>query len=151
MPKANEYLKNGVISSEVHVVLVRMFFFLGPGITKRNVDIVDNFPEIIYSIAMILRLWDDLGIGFKKSVKSGMTRSICNRLRANCDDTDTRYETMSGSIKTQLNSVDSVEFDRLLDKLDENTENRISLVRRTKKFQTKFQTFIDSFEKPKHL
>ncbi|RVW86434.1 (3S,6E)-nerolidol synthase 1 [Vitis vinifera] len=40
VPKADEYLKNGVISSGVHVVLVHMFFLLGHGITKRNVDIV---------------------------------------------------------------------------------------------------------------
>ncbi|KAL6333686.1 hypothetical protein AAG906_028872 [Vitis piasezkii] len=61
VPKADEYLKNGVISSGVHVVLVHMFFLLGHGITKRNVDIVDDFPEIISSVAKILRLWDDLG------------------------------------------------------------------------------------------
>ncbi|XP_034691748.1 (3S,6E)-nerolidol synthase 1-like [Vitis riparia] len=61
VPKADEYLKNGVISSGVHVVLVHVFFLLGHGITKRNVDIVDDFPEIISSVAKILRLWDDLG------------------------------------------------------------------------------------------
>eukprot|EP00261_Vitis_vinifera_P015409 XP_003635413.1 PREDICTED: (3S,6E)-nerolidol synthase 1 [Vitis vinifera] len=61
VPKADEYLKNGVISSGVHVVLVHMFFLLGHGITKRNVDVVDDFPEIISSVAKILRLWDDLG------------------------------------------------------------------------------------------
>ena len=61
VPKADEYLKNGVISSGVHVVLVHMFFLLGHGITKRNVDTVDDFPEIISSVAKILRLWDDLG------------------------------------------------------------------------------------------
>ncbi|RVW58702.1 (3S,6E)-nerolidol synthase 1, chloroplastic [Vitis vinifera] len=61
VPKADEYLKNGVISSGVHVVLVHVFFLLGHCITKRNVDIVDDFPEIISSVAKILRLWDDLG------------------------------------------------------------------------------------------
>ncbi|KAL6333390.1 hypothetical protein AAG906_028575 [Vitis piasezkii] len=61
VPKADEYLKNGVISSGVHAVLVHMFFLLGHGITKRNVDIVDDFPENISSVAKILRLWDDLG------------------------------------------------------------------------------------------
>ena len=38
---------------------------------------------------------------FKKSVESGTIRSISNRLRANRVDTDTRYETMSGSVKTR--------------------------------------------------
>ena len=61
VPKTDEYLKNGIISSGVHVVLVHMFFLLGHGITKRNVDIVDDFPGIISSAATILRLWDDLG------------------------------------------------------------------------------------------
>lgn len=61
VPKADEYLKNGVISSGVHVVLVHLFFLQGYGITKKNVEIMDDFPEIIYSVAKILRLWDDLG------------------------------------------------------------------------------------------
>ena len=41
-----------------------------------------------------------------------MTRPIRNRFGANCIDTDTRYETMSGSVKARKNSVDSVEFAR---------------------------------------
>nr|ADR74211.1 (3S)-linalool/(E)-nerolidol synthase [Vitis vinifera] len=61
VPKAHEYLKNGVISSGVHVVLVHLFFLLGHGITRGNVDLVDDFPSIISSTAAILRLWDDLG------------------------------------------------------------------------------------------
>ncbi|WJZ96177.1 hypothetical protein VitviT2T_014888 [Vitis vinifera] len=59
--KAEEYLKNGAVSSGVHVVLVHLFFLLGHGITKENVDLVDDFPGIISSTATILRLWDDLG------------------------------------------------------------------------------------------
>ncbi|WJZ96168.1 hypothetical protein VitviT2T_014880 [Vitis vinifera] len=61
VPKAEEYLKNGAVSSGVHVVLVHLFFLLGHGITKDNVDLVDDFPGIISSTATILRLWDDLG------------------------------------------------------------------------------------------
>ncbi|KAJ9690162.1 hypothetical protein PVL29_012688 [Vitis rotundifolia] len=57
----DDYSKNGIISSGVHVVLVHMFFLLGHGVTKRNVGIVDDFPGIISSAATILRLWDDLG------------------------------------------------------------------------------------------
>ncbi|RVW14372.1 (3S,6E)-nerolidol synthase 1 [Vitis vinifera] len=75
VPKADEYLKNGVISSGVHVVLVHVFFLLGHGITKRNVDIVDDFPEIISSVAKILRLWDDLGsakVNLKKHKKNDL-------------------------------------------------------------------------------
>ena len=58
------------------MVLVHMFFLLGHGITKRNVDIVDNFPEVIYSTAMIFLLWDDLGTGFKNLIDSGLIVSI---------------------------------------------------------------------------
>ncbi|KAH8512018.1 hypothetical protein H0E87_009273 [Populus deltoides] len=61
LPKPEEYLRNGIVSSGVHVVLVHMFFLLGQGINKETVDFVDGFPPIISSTATILRLWDDLG------------------------------------------------------------------------------------------
>ncbi|XP_037496550.1 probable terpene synthase 13 [Jatropha curcas] len=61
LPNAEEYLKNGIISSGVHVVLVHIFFLLGHGVTKENVELIDNHPPIISSTAAILRLWDDLG------------------------------------------------------------------------------------------
>lgn len=61
LPKAEEYLKTAVVSSGVHVVLVHMFFLLGEGITRKTVDLVNDNPGIITSVATILRLWDDLG------------------------------------------------------------------------------------------
>ena len=61
VPKSEEYLKNGVISSGVHVVLVHMFFLLGQDITNETVNIVNDNPGIITNTATILRLWDDLG------------------------------------------------------------------------------------------
>ncbi|KAG8482112.1 hypothetical protein CXB51_027049 [Gossypium anomalum] len=61
VPKANEYLENGIISSGVHIVLVHIFFLLGIGLTDQNVELIDNNPSIISSAATILRLWDDLG------------------------------------------------------------------------------------------
>lgn len=61
MPNVEEYLKNGIISSGVHVVLVHTFFFMGHGINKESVDIVNHNPGIITSVATILRLSDDLG------------------------------------------------------------------------------------------
>ena len=39
--------------------------------------------------------------GLKKSTESGTTRPIRNRLGVNRVDTVTRYETESGSVKTQ--------------------------------------------------
>ena len=60
-PKSEEYLKNGVISSGVNVVLVHIFFLLGQDITRETTDLIDSIPDIIFSSATILRLWDDLG------------------------------------------------------------------------------------------
>ncbi|CAK7350843.1 unnamed protein product [Dovyalis caffra] len=61
LPSAEEYLKNGIVSSGVHVVLVHIFFLLGQGISKEKVELIDHNPGIISSTATILRLWDDLG------------------------------------------------------------------------------------------
>ncbi|KAF9672214.1 hypothetical protein SADUNF_Sadunf11G0017400 [Salix dunnii] len=61
LPSSEEYLKNGIVSSGVNVALVHIFFLLGQGISKENVELIDNFPAIISSAATILRLWDDLG------------------------------------------------------------------------------------------
>ncbi|GLT32040.1 hypothetical protein SLA2020_242960 [Shorea laevis] len=60
-PNADEYLRNGIISSGVHIMLVHAFFLLGQGLKKENVEEIDNNPAIISSVATILRLWDDLG------------------------------------------------------------------------------------------
>lgn len=61
IPSAEEYLKNGIVSSGVHIVLVHIYFLLGEGLTKERVEIIDGIPAIISSSATILRLWDDLG------------------------------------------------------------------------------------------
>ncbi|CAL5344728.1 unnamed protein product [Camellia sinensis] len=61
LPKAEEYLKNGIVSSGVPAVLVHMFFLLGHGMNKESVDFMIDNPDIITSTATILRLWDDLG------------------------------------------------------------------------------------------
>ncbi|CAI0468039.1 unnamed protein product [Linum tenue] len=60
-PSAEEYLKNGIVSSGVQVVLVHLFFLLGQGLAQSNVDLVSgDDPPVISSVAKILRLWDDL-------------------------------------------------------------------------------------------
>ncbi|XP_058072978.1 (3S,6E)-nerolidol synthase 1-like [Magnolia sinica] len=61
MPKADEYLRNGVISTGVHIVLVHAFFLLGHGITRESIERLDSIPGLISCPATILRLWDDLG------------------------------------------------------------------------------------------
>ena len=60
LPKAEEYLNNGIVSTGVHVVLVHAFFLFDQDITEEIVAIMDGFPNIIYSVAKILRLCDDL-------------------------------------------------------------------------------------------
>nr|QWQ79344.1 TPS67 [Juglans sigillata] len=58
---SDEYLKNAIVSTGVHVVLVHTLFLLGHCMTKEDEDFVENMPGIISSTATILRLWDDLG------------------------------------------------------------------------------------------
>ncbi|CAN0852542.1 (3S,6E)-nerolidol synthase 1 [Linum grandiflorum] len=60
-PKAEEYLRNGIVSSSVQLVLVHLFFLLGDDITQRNVELIngDN-PPLVSSVGKILRLSDDL-------------------------------------------------------------------------------------------
>ncbi|KAM1796986.1 hypothetical protein ACFX11_037155 [Malus domestica] len=61
LPKAEDYLKNGIVSSGVNVVMVHIFFLLGQGITKQSVELLNETPAIVSSTAAILRLWDDFG------------------------------------------------------------------------------------------
>ncbi|KAL6952372.1 (3S,6E)-nerolidol synthase 1 [Sarracenia purpurea var. burkii] len=61
-PKAEEYLKNGIITTGVHVVLVHMLFLLGDYCqTEESIELASANSEIITSTATILRLWNDLG------------------------------------------------------------------------------------------
>ncbi|CAI0468038.1 unnamed protein product [Linum tenue] len=61
LPSTEEYLKNGIVSSGVQLVLVHLFFILGRGLTQRNVELIGGEnPPVISSVAKILRLWDDL-------------------------------------------------------------------------------------------
>ncbi|XP_059292843.1 (3S,6E)-nerolidol synthase 1-like [Lycium ferocissimum] len=63
MPVAEEYLKNGIVSSGVPMVLINLYFLLGHGATKdsSSSDVFADIEGIISSIAQILRLLDDLG------------------------------------------------------------------------------------------
>ncbi|XP_055807876.1 (3S,6E)-nerolidol synthase 1-like [Solanum dulcamara] len=58
VPTTDEYLKNGLVSSGVHVVLVHMFYILGLGVSSIHLEDISAMSS---STAMILRLWDDLG------------------------------------------------------------------------------------------
>lgn len=46
LSKAEEYLKNALVSTGLHVMLVHMFFLLGQGIAKETVNLLDNSPSI---------------------------------------------------------------------------------------------------------
>ncbi|XP_050214272.1 (3S,6E)-nerolidol synthase 1-like isoform X1 [Mercurialis annua] len=61
LPSADEYLKNGIVSSGLPMVLVHFFFLLGQGTTEKNVEFLNGNPSMITSTAKILRLWNDLG------------------------------------------------------------------------------------------
>lgn len=61
MPKAEDYLNNGIVSSGAHVVIVHMFFLLGGSTNKESANIINNNQGISTCVAKILRLWDDLG------------------------------------------------------------------------------------------
>ncbi|RDX87425.1 hypothetical protein CR513_31095, partial [Mucuna pruriens] len=74
LARSEEYLNNGIVSTGVHVVLVHAFFLLDQSINKEIVAIMDNFPQIIYSVAKILRLSDDLE-GAKSEDQKGLDGS----------------------------------------------------------------------------
>ncbi|KAL2495263.1 S-(+)-linalool synthase [Forsythia ovata] len=61
LPISNEYLENGKASSGAHVVLVHLFFLLGINGKTGDTFQLDDISELISSVAIILRLWDDFG------------------------------------------------------------------------------------------
>ncbi|KAH0719652.1 hypothetical protein KY285_004488 [Solanum tuberosum] len=61
LPTADVYLKNGLVSSGVHTVLLHMLYLLGFGLTNQNSIYFEDSSAMASSVATILRLWDDLG------------------------------------------------------------------------------------------
>ncbi|KAL8045923.1 hypothetical protein ABFX02_08G145400 [Erythranthe guttata] len=62
LPRAEEYLANGKVSSGVHVALVHLFYILGLGGTQnQGAILLEENSTLISSVAAILRLSDDLG------------------------------------------------------------------------------------------
>ncbi|KAK7331823.1 hypothetical protein VNO80_28564 [Phaseolus coccineus] len=74
LPRSEEYLNNGIVSTGVHVLLLHAFFLLDHSINMETVAVMDNFPQIVYSVAKILRLSDDLE-GAKKKDEKGVDGS----------------------------------------------------------------------------
>ena len=61
LPRAEEYLNNGIVISGVHVALVHLFFLIGDGSTKEQAELITSNASMLSYPAAILRLWDDLG------------------------------------------------------------------------------------------
>ncbi|MFX6535908.1 hypothetical protein ABTG41_16840, partial [Acinetobacter baumannii] len=61
LPSANEYLENEKVSSGVYVALVHLFFLMGLGGTNRGSIELNDTRELMSSIAIIVRIWNDLG------------------------------------------------------------------------------------------
>lgn len=61
MPNTEEYMKNGVVSSGVQLVMLHVYFLLGEELTTDKVELIESNPRIVSSAATILRLYDDLG------------------------------------------------------------------------------------------
>ncbi|KAK4792643.1 hypothetical protein SAY86_023078 [Trapa natans] len=60
-PSAEEYLRNAIITSGVHVVFVHLFAHLCEDVTGQDLDMLNRLLAISTPTAKILRLWDDLG------------------------------------------------------------------------------------------
>nr|WHU05656.1 terpene synthase TPS9 [Freesia caryophyllacea] len=61
VPNSDEYLKNAVISSGVHTVLLHAYFLSDEQITEGNAKFLESDPSLLSCPAKILRLWDDYG------------------------------------------------------------------------------------------
>ncbi|KAL4585495.1 hypothetical protein LXL04_010116 [Taraxacum kok-saghyz] len=61
LPKADDYLRNGIVSSGAEVVIWHMFFLLGGATNEDSATIINDESRITFCVAKILRLWDDLG------------------------------------------------------------------------------------------
>ncbi|GAB2240261.1 hypothetical protein Droror1_Dr00020779 [Drosera rotundifolia] len=61
MPSTEVYLKNGMVTSGVPIVLAHLYFLLGEDGADCKVDISNDSLSIVNNVAIILRLWNDLG------------------------------------------------------------------------------------------
>ncbi|CAN6226986.1 unnamed protein product [Urochloa humidicola] len=63
VPAAEEYLRNGVVTSGVPLAFVHILFLLGHhhAASRDAAELTDHIPPAISSAAKILRLWDDMG------------------------------------------------------------------------------------------
>jgi len=59
VPTAEDYLRNGVVTSGVPLAFVHLLVLLG---YDQSIEaLIDDIPSVISCPAKILRLWDDMG------------------------------------------------------------------------------------------
>ncbi|KAG0531430.1 hypothetical protein BDA96_04G022000 [Sorghum bicolor] len=59
VPTAEDYLRNGVVTSGVPLTFVHIFIMLG--CDQNSEALIDHMPSVMSCPAKILRLWDDMG------------------------------------------------------------------------------------------
>jgi (3S)-linalool synthase len=83
VPSADEYLRNGVITSGVPLAFVHILFLLGyhHAASGNATELSDSIPPAITSLSKILRLWDDMGSAKVYSRWAHMRHVGAHRLR----------------------------------------------------------------------
>ncbi|CAN6277382.1 unnamed protein product [Urochloa humidicola] len=61
VPTAEEYLRNGAITSGVPLAFAHIFAMLGYDHSNEAAEVAEHIPSVISCPAKILRLWDDMG------------------------------------------------------------------------------------------
>ncbi|XP_066324790.1 terpene synthase 2, chloroplastic-like isoform X1 [Miscanthus floridulus] len=88
VPTAEDYLRNGVVTSGVPLTFVHIFIMLG--CDQSTEALIDHMPSVISCPAKILRLWDDMGSAEDESQEGfdGSYRDFYLMENPRCSPTD---------------------------------------------------------------
>ncbi|KAI3797884.1 hypothetical protein L1987_33148 [Smallanthus sonchifolius] len=76
IPTLEDYIENGVTTSGTCMALVHLFFLILNGVTLENAQhLLDPYPKL-FTLAGILRLWDDLGTVKEEHERGDVVSSI---------------------------------------------------------------------------
>ncbi|XP_020100943.1 terpene synthase 10-like [Ananas comosus] len=75
IPTLEEYLQNGWLSISGHVIL-SYAYCLVPDLTQHDLDLFQNYPEIMQWSSMLLRLYNDLGTSKPEHQRGDVAKSI---------------------------------------------------------------------------
>ncbi|XP_020100323.1 terpene synthase 10-like [Ananas comosus] len=75
IPTLEEYLQNGLFSSSGHVIL-SYAYCLVPDLTQHDLDLFQNYPELVQWSSMLLRLYNDLGTSKPEHQRGDVAKSI---------------------------------------------------------------------------